>query len=109
MKMRTYEQIEAELLDKIVDIKNSEDDFTLYIGSECGLFADVLYCGIRHLFEKEWIFIGNDYADDSGSDCFMMINPEDIENHIDNYKTQLKEFILKYGFKSENYYTFEML
>lgn len=109
MKMRTYEQIESELLDKIVNIKNDGKDFTLYIGSENGLFGDVLYCGLRQLFEKEWILIGNDYSDDSVSDCFMMINPEDIENCIENYKIGLKEFILKYGFKSKNYYTFEML
>lgn len=109
MKMRTYEQIEAELIDKIIDIKNGGREFTLYIGSENGLFADMLYCGLRKLFEKDWILIGNDCADDSESDCFMMINPEDIENCICNYKTRLKEFISKYGFKSNNYYTFKML
>lgn len=109
MEMKKYEQIENELLDKIVALKNGEDDFTLYIGSENGMFADVLYCGLRQLFEKEWILVGNDCADDSDSDCFMIINPDNIENCIDNYKTKLKEFIFKYGFKSDNYYTFEML
>ena len=106
MFMRTYKEIENDLLQKINELKYNKTNFALYIGDKDGKFGDVLYFGIKKIFINSWIIIANDSADDFNNKNILIINPD---NDINLYKKQLYKFISQYGVKTDNYYTFETL
>ena len=103
--MKKYIEIEEELLDKLSNISNEEEDFTLNIVDKDGGYVDSIFCGIRHMFVNDWVVIGNDVSDNINGNDLLFVDPENVKK----YRDDIEEFISQYGFKNtnDNYYVIE--
>ena len=104
-QMKTYSEIENELWGKIDKLPVTQEDFILYIGHENGEFVDLLYFGIRNMFEKSLVMVMNDTMEEmTPMDTFAIdLN----KKHREHYKSELRHFIIQFGLVRGNYYTFE--
>ncbi|MBQ2886510.1 MAG: hypothetical protein IJE43_22550 [Alphaproteobacteria bacterium] len=107
VNVKTYEQIEKDLWNKIEELPETQQDFILWIVNEDGtMIGDLLYFGIRKMFEKTLVMVGND-----GTDELRPIHTFGIsldERYREYYVAELKEYVSQFGFVGNNYYTFDV-